>query len=218
MPITFPRAMPLAGVARQRFEVQRFDYVSPAADGRVGAISGGAPLWTATWTTGVGRDGAEEWRAFAASLRGPQRLFLGRDLERPYPAAYIAGDGVNWPAGFFGEATSWSVNTERDVLTLGLPSGFIITRNDYAGFHWSTGGSARRTIVRSLETAVAASNSVSFAIDPPLPTLVPSDGSAGVNLEKPSCFMRQTPDTEVGDQDRRRTVSTKLSAVQVLLP
>jgi hypothetical protein len=217
MTITFPRAMPTSGVARQKFEVARADFLSPLVGGNVGAIANGFPLWTAQWTVGQARSAADEWRAFIASLRGGQKLFLGRDFGRQYPLAYQTGVGVSWPGGFSGDASSWSVNSDRDVLTIGVPTGMIITANDYVGFRWTTSGAVRRALVRSLETVTASSGAAAFAIDPPLPTLV--DAGATATLDKPDCLMRQVTDqTEIGEQDRRLAVAARLAGVQVLLP
>jgi len=217
MTLTFPRALPTRAAARQKFEIQRVDFVSPTLGGDVGAITAGFPIWAASWTASVNRSAADEWRAFITSLRGSQRLFYGRDYGRPYPLAYVNGAGVAWPGGFSGDASSWSVNTDRDVLTLGVPSGFIITANDYIGFEWTTESAPRRALVRAVESAVAGGGGAVFAIEPPLPSLV--DAGATATLDKPDCLMRQVSEqSEIGELDRRLAVSARLAAVQVLLP
>jgi hypothetical protein len=216
MALTFPRAMPASGAARQTFEVQRSDLVSTSQGGATGAITAGFPLWRGDWTVSQARTFAEEWRAFAASLRGAQRLFLGRDYSRPYPLAYANGLGVVWPSGFSGSAGGWSVNGDRDVLTLSLPSGFVISRNDYVAFRWASLGEARRSLVRAVEPTIAAGGSATFAIEPPLPALTPSGATA--TLDKPDCLMRQVPDqSQIGEQDRRLAVANRLVGLQVLL-
>lgn len=223
MAITFPRAMPLTGPARQRFEIQRVDFLSPEASGRLGAITAGFPLWSATWSLGTfGSARSDEWRAWVSAQRGPQRLFLGRDYARTFPLAYPGGFGGMVRAGtstpFTGAATSWSQTIDGSgtpVLTLnGLPAAFAGGYGDYVDFRW---GTFKRALVRALEPAVASgSGAISFSIEPAIPSLVPVDAVA--HLDGPACLMRLTSDTDVGEIDRRLSVTGgKIVALQDLI-
>jgi len=209
MTIAFPRAMPLYGVGVQRFELQRVDFLSPRTDGRLNGITAGFPLWSATWTlTAMSPDRRQEWRAWVASLRGPQRQFYGTDLTASLPLAYRAtGLGA-----FGGDAASWSINTDRDVLTLtGLPSGFKLSPGDYVGFRW---GTTKRAIVRVLEAGTGAT--ISFSVEPALPSVVP--GSAIAHVKDAACLMRLTPETEIGEIGVDGILSGKIAAIQDLIP
>jgi len=225
MSLTFPRPMPLAGVGGQRFELQRADFLSPERKGRIGAMAAGFPLWTAEWTlpASMGQTGSDEWRAFLASLEGPLRLFLGKEYGRRFPRAYPAGfDGLSRAAGgaFDGSVTSWSqmITDGQAVLSLGgLPAGLVLAPGDYVDFRWTTGGEARRTLVRSLAPAVASSGgAVSLVVSPAIPALTPE--SAVAHLDDPACLMRLAPQTEISAMDRRKVAGARVLGVQELLP
>lgn len=209
MTIAFPRAMPVYGVGIQRFELQRVDFLSPRTDGRLNGITAGFPLWSATWTlTAMRLDRRQAWRAWVSSLRGPQRPFYGQDLTATLPLAYRES-GLS---AFGGDAASWSINTDRDLLTLtGLPSGFMLSAGDYIGFRW---GTSKRAMVRVLEAVAGAT--VSFAIEPAVPSLVP--GNAIAHVKDPACLMRLTPETEIGEIGVDGILSGKIAAIQDLIP
>jgi hypothetical protein len=205
MALSFPRQMLNYGIGAQRFELQRVDYVSPRVDGRIAAVTSGWSLWTATWSfTGMSEERSQAWRAWVASLRGPQRLFYGADLLRREP---LHGLG-----GFDGDADAWSVGTDRDVLTLtGLPSGFRLSPGDYVGFRW---GDTKRAMVRVLETSTGSTAVVT--VEPAVPNVVPADAVA--YLANPVCLMRLLPDTELGEIGLERSLTGRVVAVQELLP
>lgn len=210
MTVVYPRVMPTRGIGLQRFELRRVDFLSPRTDGRLNGITAGFPLWTATWTlTATTPERGQAWRAWVSSLRGPQRHLIGMDLTARLPIAYrTVGLGA-----FDGDAASWSVNTDRDVLTLtGLPTGFALAPGDYVGFRW--GGGTKLALVRILEAVTGAT--VSFAIEPALPSLVP--GSAVAHVKDAGCLMRLTSETELGDIGVSRVLSGKIAAVQDLIP
>ncbi|SFK41506.1 hypothetical protein [Caulobacter sp. UNC279MFTsu5.1] len=222
MALVFPRAMPSAGVSQEYFEIQRVDYLSPEAGGRLGAVSAGFPLWEAEWslpTTGQAR--ADEWRAWISAQRGPGRLFFGAEQHRPLPLSCPNGFAGMVRAGggaFDGVATSWSVNGTRDGLTLqGQPVGLALGWGDYVGFKWTTSGAQRRALVRVVEPGVAnGSGALLVSVEPPLPTLVPSGADA--TLDHPDCLMKLIPgETKLGGKTRQQAISGSFKALQQLL-
>jgi len=210
--------MPAAGVGGQRFELQRADFLAPERKGRIGAMAAGFPLWTAEWTlpAAMGQAGSDEWRAFVTSLEGPLRLFLGKEYGRRFPRAYPQGFG----GSFDGAAASWSqaITDGQAVLSLGgLPAGLVLAPGDYVDFRWTTGGEARRTLVRSLSSGVASGGgAVSLVVAPAVPALTPE--SAVAHLDDPACLMRLSPQTEISAMDRRRVAGARILGVQELLP
>lgn len=214
MAITFPRAMPAEAVASMSFEPSRVDFMNPEQSGAMRSLAAGNPLWKMSLT--IGRDqevSADAWRAFVDSLDGSGRQFYGSDLSRPLPLAYIA---TGLPGGFSGTADDWSVNADRDVLTLeGLPVGFVISIRDYTEFRW--GGGTKRTMVRAVEGAVAdGDGTATFTVRPPVPTVV-SDG-AGARLDNPTCVMRLVSgETSIGEMDALHSVDGRIVAIQDLI-
>lgn len=224
--MTYPIELPRNIAAQQAFELQRVDYLSPEAGGRLGAIAAGNPLWTATWNIGkIGTAKSDEIRAWVARMRGPMRTFFGYDVARIYPKLYPKGFGGMSRAGggaFTGPALTWSqtIDAEGDaILELsGLPAGFSIEVGDYVGFRW--GSALRRTLARAIERTDADGAGVaSLRVEPPVPTLVvPPDAVA--HLDNPFCVMRLVPDQyELGPIDRRLSITGgRITAVQDLRP
>lgn len=221
MAISFPREMPNVGVITQGFDPRRVDYQSPNVDGMVASVTAGAPLWATSVNFG---DTDEEefaiWRAFIDSLRGAQRPFYCGDLSRPYPKAYIGGFAGMTRAGggaFVGGASSWTVNADRDTVTLnGLPASFKLGIGDYIMWRWVTGGEQRRALGRAIEDVTgSAGGSLSIAFEIPLPTLVPAGAVA--DLANPKCIMKQrTEETKVGEIDALHEGRGTFVAVQDL--
>lgn len=206
MAITFPRPMLPYGLNVQTFELDRIDYLSPTVGAGIGAVTAGAPLWSASWSlSGMSEDRMEEWRAWLTSLRGSQRTFFGGDQRRRVPRAYRT---TGLPGGFNGDATAWSVNTDRDALNLTLPNGFTLLTGDYVGFRWGANG---RTKVRLLEPRVGTA---AVAVEPPLPPFVPSNAVAYVL--NPVCIMKLMPDTDFGSIDISRQMTGRINAIQDL--
>lgn len=206
MAITFPRPMLPYGLNVQSFELDRIDYLSPTVGAGIGAVSAGSPLWSASWSlAGMRENEMEEWRAWLTSLRGPQRSFFGGDQRRRVPRAYRT---TGLPSGFNGDATAWSLNNDRDVLTISLPNGFALLTGDYVGFRWGTHG---RTKVRLLEARVGTA---AVAVEPPLPTLVP--GNAIAYVKDPVCVMKLTPDTDFGSIGVDGQMAGRIVAIQDL--
>lgn len=211
--ITFPRDMPSVGAMAQSFEPDRVDYLSPEAGGRLGAVSAGQPLWSMVVSlNNMVPDDADIWRAWVPLQRGAQRLFYGRDLDRPYPKAYRNGFAGLTRAGggaFDGSATSWSEamdseNNSRVTLN-GLPANFPLGLCDYIGFKWddaayAAGNKKRRALVRVVEAATgSAGGVVTVTSEPPIPLVVPVGAVA--HLDNPLCLMRLvTQETKLGEQ------------------
>lgn len=221
MSLTFPRPFP-GGVSAEYFEPERVDYQTPVVDGRVTGVTAGFPLWRARWTLGrsISRQMSDQWRTLVAVLRGGQRTFFAGDSEHSMPQHYPDGfGGMTRPGGgaFDGSTTSWSVNTDRDVVTLNLqPVGLQLAEVDYCMWRWTTGGQQRRALVRLVEPATAnGSGVISFTCEPPLPSLVP--GSAVADLVNPQCIMKLiTGETKLGDRDRSGKISGTVAAIQDL--
>ena len=206
MAITFPRSMPRRSLATQKFELERIDYLSPTVGAGIGSVTAGAPVWAAEWSlTGMTEDQVEEWRAWLTSLRGSQRPFFGADQRRSIPRAYKK---TGLPPGFNGDATAWSVNADRDVVTPTLPASFILMTGDYIGFRWGANG---RTKVRLLEGRVGTGP---VTVEPAVPTVVP--GNAVAYVLNPVCVMKLTPDTEFGAMGVDGQMAGKISAIQDL--
>lgn len=207
MTISFPRAMPAYGLATQNFELSRIDYMSPTVGAGIGAVTAGSPLWSGSWALAdmASEDHTEEFRAWLTSLRGSQRTFYGADQRRPLPRAYMQS---GLPDGFSGDATTWAVTPDRDVLHLGLPTDLELMTGDYVGFRWGTNGRAK---VRLLEGGLG---SAPVTVEPAVPTAVPSNAVA--YLKNPVCIMRLTPETEFGDMDVEGRMSGRISAIQDL--
>lgn len=226
MALSFPRPLPLIGSISGAMDIQRVDLQSPVVGGPAPGVSLGLPRWTLALTLGDA-DAAEtaEWSAWIDSLRGTQRAFFGRDLTRPFPRSCPNGFAGLTRAGggaFDGTATSWSVNADRDVVTLsGLPAALALTHRDGIMWRWTGAalpgrGSARRALSRCVEpVAASGGGSVAFAIEPPLPAFVP--GGAIADLAEPCCVMVQTPDSPgLGELDALHSASGSLKAIQDL--
>lgn len=209
MALAFPRVMPRTRINQQSFELRRVDFTSPRTDGRITGVTVGTPLWGADWTFGeMSEADTEMWRAWLSSLRGPQRHFYGADLHRRVPRAYRS---VGLPVGFNGDAATWSVNSDRDVLTLGFTTALTLLDGDYIGFRW---GVSRRTKVRCLESETGTS--VAISIEPPLPTVVSAGAIAYV--KDPVCLMRLMPEQPSLGTTPERSLRGGFRAVQELLP
>lgn len=210
--------MPIPRVAMQEFEIQRVDYLSPEANGRIGGVQAGFPLWAAVYTL-ADMEPAESdvWRAWMANMRGATRRFLGRDLSRIYPLEYpdgFAGMTRHGGGAFDGTATSWSENINSDddaELTLnGLPSALILSQGDYIGFTWTAtddgvAGLTWHAVVRVVEGATAAAGVVTVTTEPPLPSAVPAGAVAYLN--EPKCVMAlEIGQSSLGAIDRRYAI------------
>lgn len=217
-----PLTPPDSGQAQQEFAIQRVDYSSAEASGRVGGVQAGFPLWSLTWTIGkIGEEKSDDWESFLDELRGATRRFYAGDKKRPYPKRYPDGfsamtrfDG----SVFDGSATSWSQSIDSDddqTLALhGLPSGFVLGTRDYVGFKWTAtedgiAGLEWRTIVRVVRDGggtADASGNLTVKVEPPIPDCVPAGAVAYLN--QPTCVMVQVSEqTKLGAIDRRNAIT-----------
>ena len=138
MALVFPRAMPAQGARSSYFELQRVDYASPEVGGAGGGVTAGPARWSGKWTLADATDGiAIQWRAWASSLRGLQRTFIGRDMDRPWPVYFRGG----LPDGWDGGLGSWSQTITADgqaILSVtGLYGGMGVGAGDYVDFRWT---------------------------------------------------------------------------------
>lgn len=199
--------MPERGVAHSEFEIERADALAPERGGRLGGVTLGEPLWQAKYDLARSMTAAlsDEWRAFAARLRGSQRQFIGQDRTRRYPRNFAGGFARTTRVGgspFDGSAASWSQTVDANldaVLTLtDLPAGMRLELGDYIGFRWDAAGSEagthdRLTMVRVVSPATAdAAGTLEARIEPPVPTLV-VPGGAEAHLDNPACLMKVVP-------------------------
>jgi hypothetical protein len=186
-----PIEMPTQRVAAQQFELQRVDYASPEASGRIGGVQAGFPLWAAIYTlTNQEVSESDVWRAFLLQTRGATRRILCHDLKREYPLAYTSFDGMTRSGGgaFDGTATSWSesINSDGDSrITLGgLPASFVMNIGDYIGFRWTAtddevAGLTWHAPVRAIEAKTASSGTITnITCEPPVPSAVPNTATA----------------------------------------
>ena len=219
MALVFPRAMPARGARSSYFELQRIDYASPEVGGAGGAVTAGPARWSGRWsvTDASGRIGIE-WRAWASSLRGVQRTFIGRDVDRPFPAYWRGG----LPDAWNGQLTSWSQSFTSDgqaILSVtGLYGGMGIAAGDYVDFRWTgSDGTERRTLVRSVEDVAAPGGEASFAVEPPVPAVTPANATPSMN--RPGCLMRLDPaNTTIAETDMTRAQqgSSVIAGLQVI--
>ncbi len=212
--------MPAIGVAQQHFEIDRVDFDSPETGGRTGAVQAGFPRWGAEYSLGrAGELVSDSWRAFLDRLYGGKTLFYGRDVNRPYPRAHPNGFAGMTRAGggsFDGTTTSWSLNSDRNLLTLNtLPVGLMLNLVDYGDFRWDT-GDWKRSLHRIVTAGVANGSGVmTVEVYPPVPTLVA--GGTKFNLANPACLMKRRRETKVGSMDRRKAIELTLVAQQELI-
>jgi len=217
MTITFPRAMPSRGIIDVEFELEHQETVAAEQGGRLISIGLGLARWSMrvrTATMDMSRLG--EWRAFLASLQGAGKTFVALDTARRYPVSYPAGfTGLTRAGGgsFDGTATSWSVNTNRDEITLnGLPASFALRPGDMVELHWSS--RAKRTLHRCLETVTANGSGVAtIQVEPAVPAFVPS---ATATLAEPGCIMRLKPGSASAASNLHRSGSVSFEAIQHL--
>lgn len=223
-----PAAMPTMYVAGQSFELQRVDFASPEASGRLGGVQAGFPLWSGVWTLGrMPLSYSDGWRAWFAGIRGATRRFIGFDLGRLYPVTYPSGFAGMTRAGggsFDGTATSWSetITTDGDsqVTLHGLPAGFVLGQGDYVGFHWAATETAVAGLIWHAPVRVITggtadgSGNLTVTSEPPIPSAVP--GTATAYLNNPGCTMTlDLANTNLGPLDQLLTITGgQISAVQ----
>jgi hypothetical protein len=201
-----PLEMPTDFYAQVEFDIQRVDFAAPEASGRMGGVQSGFPLFYGIYTIDtVGQAESDEIRAFKDRMRGSGRLFLGRDLLRPYPKAHSGGFAGMTRAGggaFDGSATDWSqvitADGDNQVTLEGLPAGLDLGLCDYVGFRWvatdpEVAGLTWHACVRVNVRGVAdVDGTVTVTCEPSVPLAVPAGATAYLN--RPACVMRLIPD------------------------
>ena len=196
MTIAFPRTMPSVGALGSSFELERVDFLSPEAGGRLGAVTAGFPLWRLSLgLQNMLAADADVWRAWVLAQRGAQRQFYGRDLDRPVPRFHAGGRPYTRTTEAWAQAIDGEGNA---VLTLeNMQAGMVLSFGDYVGFVWDD---TKRSLVRVVEGGLAgADGSLTVTVEPPVPTVTPADATA--NLNRPTCLMRLvTPETRLGEQ------------------
>lgn len=215
MALILPQTMISTRAMSQTFELERVDYLSPEAGGRLGAITAGFPRWLTTLTyNNMDFATAARLRAWLDIQRGAQRTFVAYDVDRQVPF-WHQGGGRPYNA----TAAEWSQDIDGDGIARlslgGLMTGQVVSVGDYVGQVW---GASKLALVRACETVVAdGSGDATFAIEPPVPTLVPGD--AAINLKRASCLMRlDTANTKLAEQGLGYFGSgSKLSAGQDLV-
>lgn len=212
-----PISMPTNYVAQQSFEIQRVDFVSPEASGRLNGVQAGFPLWGAIYTLGrMPQANSDEWQAFGRNLRGATRRFIAYDLTRLYPRDYPDGFGAF--GAFTGAASSWSqtINSDGDArLTLNLgaaAAGLVLNQGDNIDFRYNAtetavSGLAWRALVSVTAAATAnGSGTLTVTVEPPVPDAVP--GSAVAHLDQPGCVMALVVDqSNFGPKDRLYSIN-----------
>lgn len=219
MSLTFPRALPNLRILKSDLELDESGYtVIPETSGKLISVERAQPLWQARYATQAPNEALYgEWQAWLASLKGAGRMFYGQDVFRRYPLAHKAGFAGMTRAGggsFSGAATSWSLNGDRDVLTLnGLPAAFMVTVGDYVMFRWDDW---KRSLHRFLETGAAnGSGAGAWTIEPGAPAWL--DAEAVADLATPTCLMKVKPGTRSVTRDFKSR-SVAFEALQYIEP
>lgn len=206
--ITYPRTLPLSKILGVEFENDPTEAHSPEQSGRFVSVQIGRPIWVGAFsTTPSSREDFGKWRAWLDSLKRDEdaNQFYAYDVQRPLPWNYRSGFADLTRAGggaFDGTSTSWSVNTDRDVITVGasqaLPAGFALIECDYIGLQWTTGGKPRRSLHRVIEAASANGSGVgAWAVWPYVDPNVPV--GAVVDFNKPTCIAAVTEMNRAAD-------------------
>lgn len=228
MAITFPRDLPaLSRWTGASMDLDRADAAAKESSGKLAGLQLGWPLWrlSLSWGQGLTEAEAELMAAWLDGQRGAQRTFWGYDPTQRNPLSYPNGvsglaRATSGTLDANGDASSWSVNTARDVVTLtGMPNGFRLRPGDIIGWRWSSG--AKRTAARCLEDVSATSGgSLAMTIEPPLPSTVPAAGAGcTAHVAQTKVLMRLDPtQTQVDPKGSRRVRAGRLVALQEYQP
>lgn len=193
--ITYPRALPFTRFSSIEFEPETQSITNATDGGEITSTQIAPTRWRARYETETIDDAAAGiWRAWLASLRGTGRTFYGFDPRFIYPLAYrkstFLGLTRHGGGSFDGTASSFSINVNRDVITLnGLPTSFVLAPGDYVGLSWST---SKRSLHRVIEGGTAAAGVLAVTVEPIIdPRIVPASGVTA-SLYMPNCVMVAT--------------------------
>jgi hypothetical protein len=193
--------MPAIGYRTISFELMRNQAVSAERGGPMQAVDRGPPRWSASFESGnLSMEDFGALRAWLASLRGASKTFVGFDRARRLP---LSGQNAT--------PSSWTVNTNRDEITLNGVGTLRLQPGDYIGLHWSSG--AKRSLHRVLDDATASAGTGTWTVEPVVPAYVTSATAIVVD---PSCIMRIVPDSAQISSMMGRYGTVSFQAVQVL--
>lgn len=201
MATTYPRAMPAIGYRVTTFELVRNQSVAAERGGPLISVDRGPARWAARFESGnLSMTDIGVMRAWLSSLRGSNKPFIAFDRPRRLP---LSGQSVT-PSG-------WSVNANRDEITLTGVSTLRLQPGDYIGLHWSSG--AKRSLHRVLEDVTAVAGTGTWTVEPIVPAYVSTATAITVD---PSCIMRLVGDTAQAAVTLGRYGSVSFDAIQVL--
>lgn len=197
MTILYPRAFPLLKFSSAMFDIRHEVSQTPEQGGELVSVEIAVARWIGEWTIQTkNREATGIWSAWLSSLKNGGREFLGRDVYRPTPYAHRR---AGLPNGWDGEASAWTTNGTRDVLSLtGCEPGATLSVGDYVGHYWSSGD--RRQVYRILAPAtVDGSGEVDLDIEPGVPPGLTSGAIA--TFAAPACIMKIVPGSVQVPQD-----------------
>jgi len=139
MALNAPLEIPLVmGFTSKKFELGRFQQISPGGGGMIQTIERGTPVWVAEYSTPPLRDDRyDESIAFLMKLEGSMESFLAYDPRRIMPRAYqhltVAADPWTLAGQSAPRVTAVSFNV--GTLTLDrMATGAIVTMGDYISY------------------------------------------------------------------------------------
>lgn len=135
MTLSFPREMPFTPQLESTFELDPGTVTARHARGRAGTtMRVREPVWIAKYESEpVDLATRAEWQAWANSLRGGLRMFLGWDVTRHQPFAYPNGVPSILDSSWDGTATVEDLSTPGSIAVSGAPANFALRPGDRVG-------------------------------------------------------------------------------------
>lgn len=195
-----------------KFEPSIVDLRTRDMTGQISGVLLGTTLWMASFEIiCLTDDQSIDVAAVIRSLKGSVGSMLFIDPMRRFPRSYrYVG-----MSGLTTQATSWSVDADRDTLTLnGLSNGIVLQRGDLIGFIDSTGDKA--TAVELMEGGTTAAGTIALDVFPSVPAVVDGWASPVAYLESPKVTMRLTAETSLSETSPEGFASHRLVATQYL--